>query len=88
MKPPRQPLFLARRSYRRRRLMDAARLLPLAGGFLFLLPILWAPGATATRDTAPDGVYLFLAWGALILVARLLAPRLVPPPGEDDAEDT
>lgn len=35
------PLFLARADYRRRRLRDAARLLPVVGALLMLLPLLW-----------------------------------------------
>ena len=72
----RGPVFLARRSYRLRRLRDAARLLPVAGGFLFLLPILWAPVAGEGRATATDGIYLFLVWFGLIGAAAVLAPRL------------
>ncbi len=40
MRKPKRPLFLARAPYRRRRLRDAARLLPVVGGFLLLLPLL------------------------------------------------
>lgn len=83
MKRPRAPLFLARRSYRARRLRDAARLLPVVGMFLFLLPMLWAPAATEARDTAPDGIYLFLVWAGLIVIAALLAPGLADPAGDD-----
>lgn len=75
MKAPR-PLFLAPATYRRRRLTDAARLLPVAGGFLFLLPVLWAPAATEIRDTAPDGLYLFAVWTGLIVAAALVSRGL------------
>lgn len=83
------PLFLARASYRRRRLIDFARLLPLAGAFLFLLPVLWAPAdpaGGAARDTAMDGLYLFVAWGLLILAAALMAPGLRADPPADDPD--
>lgn len=73
---PRGPVFLARRSYRQRRMRDAARLLPVAGAFLFLLPILWAPAETEARDTAIDGVYLFVVWFVLIVTAALMARGL------------
>jgi len=73
---PRQPLFLARRGYRRRRLRDGARMLPVFGAFLVFLPLLWAPEATEARDTAPDGIYLFAVWAGLIAVAIWLAPGL------------
>lgn len=79
--------------------MDAARLLPVLGIFLFLLPILWSqagPGGPG-RSTAADGLYLFFAWGLLIALAALLGPRLIliergkrsaeQPTGTDDAGD-
>ncbi|MEH7829228.1 hypothetical protein [Gemmobacter denitrificans] len=72
----RGPVFLARRSYRLRRMRDAARLLPIAGAFLFLLPILWEPDRSASRDTATDGIYLFVIWALLVLIAALMAPGL------------
>ncbi len=86
MKPPRQPLFVAPRTYRRRRLMDAARMLPVLGLVLMLVPMLWAPQPGGLRTTSTDGFYLFLIWGGLILAARLLAPGLdtTPPDARDD----
>lgn len=74
--PRRQPLFLARQNYRRRRVMDAARLLPVLAGFLFLMPALWGGGGQGRRPTASDGIYLILAWGALILMAFLISRAL------------
>ena len=79
MRRPGTPLFLQRLPYRRRRRVDAARLLPVLGMFLLLLPMLWTPEDGGGRRTALDGVYLFLVWGGLIGVARLLAPGLVAP---------
>lgn len=76
MRRPRRPLFLARRSYRRRRMRDAARLLPVFGGFAVFLPVLWSPATTGTRDTAPDGIYLFAVWALLVAAAALMAPGL------------
>ncbi|MFN3972352.1 MAG: hypothetical protein ACK4GO_09975 [Gemmobacter sp.] len=73
----RRPLFLNPGHYRRRRLRDAARLLPVAGAFLVLLPILWAPGNTQARDTAPDGIYLFVVWAVLVAAAAFLSRRLM-----------
>ena len=75
--PTRQPLFLERGIYRRRRLMDAARLLPLAGVALVCLPLLWSsptePDAAATAGTT---IYLFLIWLILILAAVAIARGL------------
>jgi hypothetical protein len=67
MRTPRPPLFLPRPGYRRRRLIDAARLLPVFG------------------DTAPDGIYLFVVWAALVVVAAWLAPGLADAADEGDA---
>ena len=73
----RSPAFLAPAGYRRKRLLDAARLLPALGVALLLVPLLW------TRSDAPGGVgnaaallYLFGVWAALILAAFLLS-RLI-----------
>ncbi len=74
---PPTPLFLERRSYRRRRLMDALRLLPLVGVLLWMLPLFW-PSEAAT-DAALEPVpmsraviYVFLVWLGLICAAFAL----------------
>lgn len=82
-----QPLFLARRSYRRRRMMDAARLLPVAGAVILMLPVLWAPGETEAPDTGRGTVYLFASWALLIAAAALIARGLGPALDEDDAAE-
>jgi uncharacterized membrane protein len=84
MKRPRQPLFVARRTYRRRRMRDAARMLPVLAAGLFLVPMLWLPADGGARVTATDGIYLFVVWAGLILAARLLAPGLGPDPADTD----
>lgn len=74
------PLFLARAVYRRRRLRDAARLLPLVGLLLVLLPGLGAEEGS----NAFDAVYLFAVWIVLISTAALIAPGLSQSDAEDD----
>ncbi len=78
-------LYLARRSYRRRRLIDAARLLPLMGVVLFLLPLLWAPAEAPETATARQGLYVLAVWFALVVAALVLARRL--PRGDDGRDD-
>jgi hypothetical protein len=79
VKAPRNQVFLEQRSYRLRRLGDAARLLPVLGLILCLLPLFWGPEtAGKPRATAWDGVYLFAVWLGLILCAAILARRLLP----------
>jgi hypothetical protein len=76
MREPIEPLFLARQTYRRRRLMDALRLLPWLGVFLFGLPLLWrAPG------TASGLLYIFGAWALLIVLSFALVRRFTEDPG-------
>ncbi len=83
--PQTQPLFLARRSYRRRRMMDAVRLLPFFGTVLLLLPLLWRPAETPEPDTARGVIYLFTTWVVLIIAALVLSRGLAP--GLLDAEE-
>ena len=71
----RPPIFLERRSYRRRRMMDAARVLPILGALLFLLPLLW-PRPDLAEPGVPASlafVYIFGLWAGLILVSALLS---------------
>lgn len=70
----RSPLFLERKSYRRRRLMDAARVLPVLGFVLILLPVLWTHDGQ--MGTAGEALYLFALWLALIVAAAALARPL------------
>jgi hypothetical protein len=75
-------VFLERESYRRRRLMDAARLLPILGALLFMLPLLWPdpdPGE-ATNGIAMSSamIYVFAVWigliGAIFLFGKATRP--------------
>ena len=66
--------YLEQSVYRRRRVMDAIKLLPILGGCLFLMPALIVGdegGATATRL-----VYFFFAWFALIGLCAVLVRAL------------
>ncbi|MEM1065205.1 MAG: hypothetical protein AAF771_01935 [Pseudomonadota bacterium] len=72
MSTPREPVFLARESYRRRRLRDAARFLPFLAVFVFCIPMLFGPEA----GTAMTKVFLFFAWLTLIAVSFALSRRL------------
>jgi len=59
-------LFLEQRPYRRRRLIDAARLLPVLGAVALIAPALIAPG-DHDASLAWRGLYFFAAWSVLIL---------------------
>jgi hypothetical protein len=86
MARPGSPLFLARASYRRRRLRDAARLLPIVGTFLLLLPILWMPDGMINL-TAVDIIYFFAVWLGLILVAAAFSRGLRVGDRSEEEED-
>ena len=75
MSPERGPVFLARRGYRRRRVADAARLLPLSGGILLCMPLLWQ-GAEGGARTVSAVIYVFALWVLLIVVSAVIARHL------------
>lgn len=67
-------LFVERKTYRRRRLMDIARLLPLLGALLFLVPLMWpdpdpypAPDTSGGMPMSEAITYIFVVWTLLIL---------------------
>ncbi len=78
-----QPLFLERRSYRQRRLIDAARLLPVLGSVLFGLPVLWPSGPEGGLPTSSAILYLFGMWILLVWLSLVIARHL-----RDDDSDT
>ena len=62
---PDRPLFLERASFRRRRLGDAARVLPVRAA----IPVWWMP---AQVSFAAGAVWLFGMWAGLIMAIRAL----------------
>ena len=75
----RSPLFLERAGYRRRRLLDAVRLVVLLGICLWMLPVLWpVPDAEQTASVAMSGAlfYIFGVWAVLIALSFALSSRL------------
>ncbi|WP_299690604.1 hypothetical protein [uncultured Tateyamaria sp.] len=88
-------VFLERRSYRRRRMMDAVRLLPIFAALLFMLPLFWptapdTPEVPVSMSTAV--IYVFLVWLMLICAAYglwsiLWSARPVDVPDPDDSDD-
>jgi hypothetical protein len=65
-------VFVERQTYRRRRMMDAAHLLPLFGAALLMVPLLWpqpAPDAVGAGGGVPMSAaiaYVFGVWAGLI----------------------
>lgn len=86
-KPAKPPVFLERQSYRRRRLLDAVRLLPVVGGLLLAVPMLWPSGGGPFGAAVPSSqamLYLFGVWAGLIVLAALLGALLQAWVGDDD----
>lgn len=80
-------LFLERRTYRRNRLQDAARLAPVLGAFLFFGPVF-----ILTSDTGVGGgtsgwlVYFLGVWFGLVILSAALSIAIGRVfPGEDGA---
>ena len=61
--------FLARTGYRRRRLIEAIRLLPVVATVVIALPLLWTGNSDAPASTSNGGIYIFLSWLFLIFAA-------------------
>lgn len=77
MSPERGPVFLARRTYRRRRLADAARLLPIVGTVLICIPLLWqGEGASGSTRTTMAIFYIFGLWVILATIAGIISHHL------------
>ena len=84
---PTRPVFLERSGYQRRRMADAAFLLPVFGALLLCAPLLWpsAPVDGTGEGTADAGsaismsgamLYMFGVWLFLILGAALFGLRV------------
>lgn len=69
-----KPLFLERASFRRRRLGDAARVLPVTAALAVLMPVWWAPRAVSF---AAGAAWFFGLWAALILAVWSLHRALL-----------
>lgn len=76
MSAQRPSIFLERETYRRRRIMDAARLLPILGLALFAVPLLWPTPSDVAASGEPVPMssavlYVFGVWAFLIVLAFL-----------------
>jgi len=68
------PVFVERKTYRRRRMADGARMLPILGALLFCMPLLWAVGAPP--KTTLTMFYLFVVWIALSVISAVISRHL------------
>ena len=75
-RPGRPGLFLARDSYRQRRLRDVARMLPVCGAVIWLIPLMWTRTAGQTGGMAAAVVFVFAGWALLIVLAAIVSRRI------------
>ncbi len=73
MNEHRSPLFLERQSYRRRRLTDLIRMLPVIGALLWAVPLLWPTGSESSTRSSVAIIYLFGVWLGMVLLGALMA---------------
>lgn len=70
----RMPLYLARASYRQRRLRDVVRVLPIVAFVAWILPVM----SGLVPATSAVGLYIFAGWIVLILASVLVTSSLRP----------
>ena len=75
-------IFLERRGYRRRRLADAARVVPVLGGVLILMPLFWSDADGERVSTVSAFLYVFCVWALMIAEAAVMS-WLLSRPDED-----
>jgi len=69
-------LFLERKSYRKRRLMDLISMLPFFGTFLFFIPLIWVANAELGPRISVAMIYLFGVWIFLSFCQLILINHL------------
>ena len=89
------PLFLERGTYRRRRMMDAVKLIAFLGAGLWMVPVLWPHGDAGQSASVPMSravFFIFGIWVLLIILSAWLVRSLATPadqtPQTSDSADT
>jgi len=67
------PVFLERGSYRKRRLMDALKLLAFLGTILWMIPAIWPSASDTSIEPIATSRALFYVFGVWILLIGLSA---------------
>ncbi|WP_324753626.1 hypothetical protein [Roseovarius sp. Pro17] len=81
-------MFVARSTYRHRRMIDAAALLPILGALLFVLPLLWLGAGGAAPRTSHVMIYIFAVWAVLVILSAAITRNLrAVPEARDDDDD-
>ncbi|MGX9350719.1 hypothetical protein ACS3QZ_05930 [Shimia sp. W99] len=88
MNERRKSVFLERQSYRRRRLVDTIRILPVVGALLWSVPLLWPTGEESGVATSDAIVYVFVVWFGLVVAGAFLARAVAKGNVGEDPEET
>ena len=81
-------VFHERRTYRRRRVMDAARVAPLLALILWMIPMIWPQSGDGTVSSAKALIYVFVVWAGIILITWGLSYLLAGEVDEPSDTDT
>jgi hypothetical protein len=84
MRPRSRRLFLGPEAYRRRRLLDATRVVTVLFALAALLPPIWLPHYFSYGRGA---VWLAVSWTTTILVSAALNHALARPAETEDEDD-
>ena len=84
MRPRTRRLFLGREAYRRRRLLDATRVVTVLFALAALLPPIWLPQYFSYGRGA---VWLAACWTLTIAATAALHHALARPPMTEDEDD-
>lgn len=68
-RPGSAPVFHEKRTYRQRRVMDAARAAPILALFLWLVPLMWPQDGPGQISSAMALIYIFVIWAGVIIVS-------------------
>jgi len=79
---PTKPVFVAKQTYRKRRMRDFARAVPVLGSVLLLIPLLWSGGDAPALNSAAI-VYVFGVWIFLIILAAAISRAVMTDPAKD-----
>ena len=81
--PDKPAIFLERRRYRKQRLRDVAKMLPILGVVLFFVPLLWQGDEPASNADAVQ--FMFGAWLFLIVLTWLIARKIAAADRDDQS---
>jgi len=87
-----QAVFHEKRTYRRRRVMDAARLVPVLALILWSVPLIWPQSGDGTVSSATALIYIFAVWAGIIVLtwglSQVLSDRAQRHTGSETGTDT